>query len=161
MKNENFTAAINKRGKMMISHGFEKNTRASIAVSMLNRLRHWLMEKSSKKPNENDFNVLIESLDINKSENIPQKIIYGFQSYSNKERAVALQISDAFVKAQKEGFFQDTNWEQSIRENIHALKSDLNLTCEKKQFLTSVLGKLILSITNEINYSMEASVEEY
>lgn len=82
---------------------FEMRARYSIAISILNKVRHWLIGRITT-PIAKEKEILRESLDfeLEWEKKIPQAILYNFQSYNNKQQAAAIHISEALTEASAE-----------------------------------------------------------
>lgn len=78
----------------------QAHARYSVAISVLNRLRHWLIGRKSAGLREEDKDILMESLEISESKNLSEKmVLYSFQAFGSHEHSAALELSDALNKA--------------------------------------------------------------
>ncbi|MDQ5826817.1 MAG: hypothetical protein M3441_21790 [Chloroflexota bacterium] len=78
----------------------QAHARYSVAISVLNRLRHWLIGREGAGLRKDDQDILLESLELSESRNLSEKmVLYSFQAFGNHEHSAALELSDALNKA--------------------------------------------------------------
>lgn len=78
----------------------QSHARYSVAISVLNRLRHWLIGRKGASLRKEDQDILMESLEISESKSLSEKmVLYSFQAFGSHENSAALELSDALNKA--------------------------------------------------------------
>lgn len=77
---------------------FEMRTRYSIAVSILNKFRHWLLGRIDEQISK-EKEIINESLVLGDKEKFLDSVLYSLHGYGNKERAAAVQISEVIDSA--------------------------------------------------------------
>lgn len=80
----------------------EANARYSIAISILNKVRHWLLGREGAFIEDDDKKTFLESLDINQNPVLSDKmILYSLQGFGNYEQSAAIELSEAIAGALK------------------------------------------------------------
>lgn len=74
----------------------EKRAKCSISISILNKVRHWFQGRESIILTNKDREIIRESLDFDKKEQLSKAILYSLQAYGDKHRSVAFQIGNVF-----------------------------------------------------------------
>jgi hypothetical protein len=74
---------------------FEKSARNSVAISVLNKLRHWLQGRQPAGLSDEEKNVMEEALEILESPQFEQMVIHSFQGLDNGLNSSVLPISIA------------------------------------------------------------------
>jgi hypothetical protein len=79
---------------------FEMRTRNAIAISILNKVRHWLLGRVNDQISR-EREIMRESLmlEIEREKKFSQAILYSMQSCKSRKEASALQISEALHAA--------------------------------------------------------------
>ena len=76
----------------------ETHARYSVAISILNKLRHWLIGRNGAPLGEEDKNILLESLEMSESQNLSDKmVLYSFHGFGSHQDAAAIELSDAIT----------------------------------------------------------------
>jgi hypothetical protein len=106
----------------------ETHARYSVAISILNKLRHWLIGRDGADLGEEDKNILQESLEMSESQNLSDKmVLYSFHGFGSHQDAAAIELSDAItnvleqVDQDKRRIYLDTLKKALESENIDAL----------------------------------------
>jgi hypothetical protein len=77
----------------------ETHARYSVAISILNGLRHWLIGREGAALADEDKRVLLESLEMSESQNLSDKmVLYSFHGLGSHYQAAAIELSDAISK---------------------------------------------------------------
>lgn len=98
----------------------EAHARYSVAISILNRLRHWLIGREEAVRKE-DKDIFLESLEISESEDLSDKmVLYSFHGFGSHQHAAAIEISDGVQKVLEENADKG-------RDYLHAVKKALEL----------------------------------
>jgi hypothetical protein len=108
---------------------FEKRARYSIAISLLNRVRHWLQKRPGATLLPKDLETIKESLEFNKGENPSHVLLYNLQGVNDKEKAVSVQLADVFNAAIK----QNSKDKETMSEKISLLEKSFNNTEELRE----------------------------
>ncbi len=74
----------------------ENQVRYSLAISILNRIRHWLKGRVLFEELEKELDIINESFELNEKDNTSQALLYSFQGFPDKEKAVSVQIAQVF-----------------------------------------------------------------
>ncbi len=78
---------------------FEKKAKFSIAISILNKTRHWLQERPNTNLTDKDRDILTESLDLDTKEQFAKAVLYSLQGYRDKQKSVVVQLESAINSA--------------------------------------------------------------
>jgi hypothetical protein len=100
---------------------FEMRARYSIAISILNDVRHWLLGRSESDISK-EIEILKEALDLEDKEKSTEWIMYRLQGYTDKKKAATAQISEVFQSA-LERFPHETDQRKQVMDS---LRSTLN-----------------------------------
>jgi hypothetical protein len=126
----------------------ETHARYSVAISILNRLRHWLIGREDAVKQE-DKETLLESLEISESENLSDKmVLYSFHGIGSHKHAAALELSDGIKKVLEENT-------RNRREYLGALKKAIesedirDLTEDEKSLATELVTKTMFIIDSQ------------
>lgn len=77
----------------------ETHARYSVAISILNSVRHWLIGREGASLRQEDRDVLLESLDISESPTLSDKmVLYSFHGFGSHQHSAAIELSEAVNK---------------------------------------------------------------
>jgi hypothetical protein len=82
---------------------FEKSARNSVAISVLNKLRHWLQGRQPEGLSYEEKNVMEEALEILESPQFEQMVIRSFQGLDSGLNSSVLPISIALATIRQIG----------------------------------------------------------
>jgi hypothetical protein len=133
----------------------EAHARYSVAISILNRLRHWLIGREEAVRKE-DKAILLESLEISESEDLSDKmVLYSFHGFGSHQHAAAIEISDGVQKVLEENAAKR-------RDYLHALKKALEfadiraLDEGEKSLATELVTKAMYVIDSQEDVSSQS-----
>ena len=132
----------------------ETNARYSVAISILNNFRHWLMGREDANFQDEDAEIFLESIDINQTPKLSSKmILYSFQGFGNDQRSAAVELSDALTEALEK--FETDERNQRLEILTELIKSkDINLLSEPDKQGTM---RLVIDTMQIINSQVERS----
>src|SRR6185295_14036097 len=109
----------------------EAHARYSVAISILNSFRHWLIGRDDAALGPEVKNILSESLEMSESQNLSDKmVLYSFHGFGSHQVAAAIELSEAItnvleqVDQEKRGAYLDALKEAIESEDIDALDPD-------------------------------------
>jgi hypothetical protein len=109
----------------------ETHARYSVAISILNKLRHWLIRRDGAVLGEEDKSILLESLEMSESQNLSDKmVLYSFHGFGSHHVAAAIELSEAItnvleqVDQEKRGAYLEALKEAIESDDIEALDPD-------------------------------------
>jgi hypothetical protein len=77
----------------------ETHARYSIAISILNSLRHWLIGREGGSLRKEDRDIFLESLEISESPTLSDKmVLYSFHGFGSHQHSAAIELSEAINK---------------------------------------------------------------
>lgn len=77
----------------------ETHARYSVAISILNSFRHWLIRREGASLRKEDRELLLESLEISESQNLSDKmVLYSFHGFGSHQHSAAIELSEAVNK---------------------------------------------------------------
>jgi hypothetical protein len=132
----------------------ETTARYSVAISVLNSFRHWLMGRAGAEITDKEAEILGESIDINQSSRLSSNmILYSLQGFSNDDRSAAIELSDALAQALG-SMFEGPTKDEFLRKTKTLLESRQisELPVEDKSALMDIVKKsmhIISSATEE------------
>lgn len=84
---------------MSHTSSLETHARYSVAISILNNFRHWLIGREGARLLQDDKDIFLESLDISQSESLSDKmVLYSFHGFGSHKHSAAIELSDAINK---------------------------------------------------------------
>ena len=121
----------------------ETHARYSVAISILNRLRHALIGRADAVRKE-DKEILLESLEITESEKLSGKmVLYSFHGFGSHRHAAAIELSDG-VQTVLEGFADKrAEYLDALRK---AIEFDVQELEEDKKSLATELVKRVMYV---------------
>ena len=85
---------------MSHTSSLETHARYSVAISILNNFRHWLIGRDGSGLRQDDKDIFLESLDISESEELSDKmVLYSLHGFVSHKHSAAIELSDAINKA--------------------------------------------------------------
>ena len=123
----------------------EKQARYSIAISILNKIRHCLLGRILVKDLSKELDVVKESFELGKGENPSKALIYSLQGFSNKEKAVSVQIAEIFNSV-LEHSYEDSKKQEEQYEELKIFFNDFESCINKKISLEDTIDVLTKSI---------------
>lgn len=121
---------------------FEKTVRNTVAVSILNKTRHWMQGRPKSELSIEEKSVLKEALDILDKKQFNKMIVHSFRGIDDGLNSSVLSISDSFESTQYKN--KDT-----IKNHLQAsLESQFQLDQSQKDEIIDFLGKAIQSISD-------------
>lgn len=134
----------------------ETNARFSVAISLLNNLRHWLIDREGAKLKKDEINIFLESIEMNKADKLSSNmILYSFQGFGDEEHSAAIELCDALAKTANK--FSESGKETAVDQLIKLLRSEDKDSAKKslKDDDKKVILKLITSTMLEISKDTE------
>jgi Ran GTPase-activating protein (RanGAP) involved in mRNA processing and transport len=128
---------------------FEWKARNATAVSLLNNVRHWLLGRIYDENLKTHREIVLESLVLQKRENLPQAVFYRLQGNALKERAVAVQLCEAFERA-SQAISEERKVERE--EVVAALRNSLEAQDQvptRKSIAVELVTRAIRSISTD------------
>jgi hypothetical protein len=123
----------------------ETQARYSVAISILNRLRHCLIGREDVVRKE-DRDILLESLEITESQDLSDKmVLYSFHGFGSHRHAAAIELSDGVKKV-----LENTDDKRRV-DYLNALKKalesdDCRALGEKEKSLAAELVKKVMYV---------------
>ena len=122
----------------------ETHARYSVAISILNRLRHCLIGRENAVSKE-DKDILLESLEITESEDLSHKmILYSFHGFGSHRHAAAIELSDGVKKALEGTHDKRGDYLNALKTAIEA--EDCRALDEKQKSLAAELVKTVMYV---------------
>lgn len=122
----------------------ETHARYSVAISILNSFRHWLIGRDGAALGPEVKNILSESLEMSESQNLSDKmVLYSFHGFGSHQHAAAIELSEAIsnvldqVDQDKRQAYLDALRKAIESEDIHAL--DQAEATHATQFVTQAM----------------------
>jgi len=85
---------------MSHTSSLETHARYSVAISILNNFRHWLIGREGAGLRQDDKDTFLESLDISESEALSDKmVLYSLHGFGSHKHSAAIELSDAINKS--------------------------------------------------------------
>jgi hypothetical protein len=131
---------------------FEKSARNSVAISVLNKLRHWLQGRQPEGLSYEEKNVMEEALKILESPQFEQMVIRSFQGLGDNLDSSVLPIAIAITSSVKQ--MNDTKSVESLKNLIES--NTLPEIQKDKDEIISFLNQAIQVIGNS-NLQMGSS----
>lgn len=115
----------------------EMNARYAVAISLLNKFRHWLQGREGAKFLDSDKDIFLESINMNQEDKLsPNVILYSFRGFGKNEHSAAIELSGAISQAINKTFNSDSQKAQTSIEklkNILETKNFNSITEEEKE----------------------------
>src|SRR6185295_11703754 len=122
----------------------EAHARYSVAISILNSFRHWLIGRDDAALGPEVKNILSESLEMSESQNLSDKmVLYSFHGFGSHQHAAAIELSEAIsnvleqVDQDKRQIYLDALRKAIESQDIHAL--DQAEATHATQFVTQAM----------------------
>lgn len=122
----------------------ETHARYSVAISILNSFRHWLIGRDGAALGPEVKNILSESLEMSESQNLSDKmVLYSFHGFGSHQHAAAIELSEAIsnvldqVDQDKRQAYLDALRKAIESDDIHAL--DQAEATHATQFVTQAM----------------------
>jgi hypothetical protein len=131
---------------------FEKSARNSVAISVLNKMRHWLQGRQPEGLSCEEKNVMEEALKILESPQFEQMVIRSFQGLGDNLDSSVLPIAIAITSSVKQ--MNDTKSVESLKNLIES--NTLPEIQKDKDEIISFLNQAIQVIGNS-NLQMGSS----
>jgi hypothetical protein len=131
---------------------FEKSARNSVAISVLNKMRHWLQGRQPEGLSCEEKNVIEEALEILESPQFEQMVIRSFQGLGDNLDSSVLPIAIAITSSVKQ--MNDTRNVESLKNLIKS--NTLPEVQKDKDEIISFLNQAIQFIGNS-NLQMGSS----
>jgi hypothetical protein len=126
----------------------ETQARYSVAISILNRLRHWLIGREDAV-REEDKEILLESLEISESENLSDKmLLYSFHGFGSHKHAAALELSDGIKKVIEETTRNRRDYLEALKKAIES-QDIRDLNEDDKSLVTELVTKAMFIIDSQ------------
>jgi hypothetical protein len=123
---------------------FEKSARNSVAISVLNKLRHWLQGRQPSGLLDKEKNVMEEALKVFESPQFEQMVIRSFQGLGDNLDSSVLPIAIAIDSSVKQ--MNDTKNIESLKNLIKS--NTLPEVQEEKDEIINFLNQTIQFIGN-------------
>jgi hypothetical protein len=140
---------------------FDQSTRNYTAISILNKLRHWLQGRGDNGLKESERHVLCEALEIVTSERFDKMVIHSLQSAGDNNSSSVLAISSALHKVLTS---KDNNMSLSDMLQLEYPMSNIvnsNVLSETPATITkciTLLNEMIEVIGQQSQYSLNSSL---
>jgi hypothetical protein len=131
---------------------FEKSARNSVAISVLNKMRHWLQGRQPEGLSCEEKNVMEEALKILESPQFEQMVIRSFQGLGDNLDSSVLPIAIAITSSVKQ--MNDTKSVENLKNLIES--NTLPEIQKDKDEIISFLNQAIQVIGNS-NLQMGSS----
>jgi hypothetical protein len=119
-----------------------------VAISILNRLRHWLIGREDAV-REEDKEILLESLEISESENLSDKmLLYSFHGFGSHKHAAALELSDGIKKVIEETTRNRRDYLEALKKAIES-QDIRDLNEDDKSLVTELVTKAMFIIDSQ------------
>lgn len=122
----------------------ETHARYSVAISILNRLRHCLIGREDVVRKE-DRDILLESLEITESEDLSDKmILYSFHGFGSHRHAAAIELSDGVKKVLEDADDKRVDYLKAFKKAIES--EDCRALGENEKSLAAELVKKVMYV---------------
>jgi hypothetical protein len=122
----------------------ETHARYSVAISILNRLRHALIGRADAVVRKEDREILLESLEITESERLSGKmVLYSFHGFGSHRHAAAIELSDGVQKVLESFADKRAEYLDALRK---AIEFDVQTLEEDKKSLATDLVKRVIYV---------------
>lgn len=123
----------------------EKQARYSIAISILNKVRHCLLERIPIESVSKELDVIKESFELSKGENQSRALIYSLQGFSDKEKAVSVQIAEIFNFVLKNSY-RNTGQQKEQYEKFKIFFNNFHCQKDENKYLDTAIDLVTKSI---------------
>ena len=122
----------------------ETNARYSVAISILNRLRHCLIGREDVVRKE-DRDILLESLEITESEDLSDKmVLYSFHGFGSHRHAAAIELSDGVKKVLENTADKRGDYLNALKKAIAS--EDCRALADNEKSLAAELVKKVMYV---------------
>ncbi|KJU87313.1 hypothetical protein MBAV_000491 [Candidatus Magnetobacterium bavaricum] len=142
---------------------FEKKIRYSVAISMLNEFRHWLIGRTDKNLSKEDKELLIGAINIHENKELlfDEMIKYSFYEVGNVYQASRLELSEALNAVVREDSSKTrTEILKSIKEYINLTKRE-EIDETEIELATSLVVDVMHELDSQNNHNITSQMDVY
>jgi hypothetical protein len=122
----------------------ETHARYSVAISILNRLRHCLIGREDVVRKE-DRDILLESLEITESQDLSDKmVLYSFHGFGSHQHAAAIELSDGVKKVLEDTDDKRVEYLNALKKAIES--DDCRTLGENEKSLAAELVRKVMYV---------------
>lgn len=136
---------------MSYMNSLEAKARYTVAITVLNSFRRWLIGRDDSDFSDNYAEILLDSIGMNQTKSLTSNmILYSFHGFANDERSAAIELSDALSSALESTF--STNEKEKYLEQLKKIIHTKNIESideEIKNNLLKLVVKTMQLISNE------------